>query len=113
MGPNELAWLNAALAVLSDTGLPARQQHQAFLVLIGHVRSNAEFMAGSVQGPSAKQWVSVMTKLLKKHRDCYPALIAVINSGAFAQSAEDGLEFGLKCILDGIESWVGRRGKRR
>lgn len=109
MGPNELAWLDAALGVLGDAGLPARQQHAAFLVLIGHVRSNAEFMAGTDQGPSAGQWVSVMTALLKKHRDRYPALMAAIDSGAFSQSPEDGLEFGLNCILDGIESLIGRQ----
>jgi len=110
-GPNELAWLDAALGVLGDAGLPARQQHAAFLVLIGHVRSNAEFKAGKDRGPSAGQWVSVMTALLKKHRDRYPALMAAIDSGAFSQSPEDGLEFGLECILDGIESLVGRQKK--
>lgn len=75
MGPNELAWLDAALAALAETGLPAREQHQAFLVLLGHVRSNAEFTAASAPHP--------------------------------AGSPEDGLEFGLQCILDGIESRVG------
>ncbi len=112
MGPNELEWLNAALAVLGDAGLRAREQHEAFLVLIGHVRSNAEFMAGRSQSPSAEQWVSVMAELLGRHGDRYPALIAAIDSGAFTQPPEDGVEFGLKCILDGIESRVGRRPKR-
>jgi AcrR family transcriptional regulator len=112
MGPNELEWLDAAFGVLGDTGLPARQQHQVFLVLIGLVRSNAEFTAGRAQTPSAEQWVSEMTTLLGKHRDRYPSLIAAIDSGAFSQLPEDGLEFGLKCILDGIESLVGRQGKR-
>lgn len=111
MGPNELGWLNAALRVLGDTGLPAREQHEAFLVLIGHVRSNAEFTAGRAQGPSAELWVSVMAKLLGKHRDRYPALMAAIDSGAFSQSPEDGLEFGLECILNGIESLVRKPGK--
>jgi len=109
MGPNELEWLDAALGVLGDAGLPARQQHEAFLVLIGHVRSNAEFMAARDQGPSAGQWVSVMAELLGKHRHRYPALMAAIDSGAFSQSPQDGLEFGLECILDGIESLIGRQ----
>jgi AcrR family transcriptional regulator len=111
MGPNELGWLDRALRVLSDAGLPAREQHEAFLVLIGHVRSNAEFSAGRAQGPSAELWVSVMAKLLGKHRERYPALMAVVDSGAFSQSPEDGLEFGLECILNGIESLVPRRRK--
>jgi AcrR family transcriptional regulator len=88
MGPNELEWLDAALGVLCDTGLPARQQHEAFLVLIGHVRSNAEFMAGRDQGPSAEQWVSVMAELLGKHRDRYPALWQPLIQGRSASRQE-------------------------
>jgi hypothetical protein len=49
-----------------------------------------------------------MTKLLGKQRDRYPALLNAIDSGAFSQSSEDGLEFGLACILDGIESLAQR-----
>jgi hypothetical protein len=88
MGPNALEWLDAALGVLCDTGLPARQQHEAFLVLIGHVRSNAEFMAGRDQGPSAEQWVSVMAELLGKHRDRYPALWQPLIQGRSASRQE-------------------------
>ncbi len=111
MGPNELAWLDAALAILGQTGLPAHEQHQAFLVLIGHVRSNAEFMAVRTHGPSAEQWVSAITKLLGKRSERYPNLMMAIDSGAFSQSPENGLNFGLDCILDGIESLAGRRGQ--
>ena len=111
MGPNELAWLDAALAVLACTGLRARQQHDAFLLLIGHVRSNAEFTAGGAQGLSAKQWRGAMTKLLEKERNRYSALRAAIDAGAFHQRPGAGLEFGLECILDGIESLVGKRKK--
>ena len=112
MGPNEVAWLDAALGVLNETGLPVRQQHEAFLVLIGHVRSSAEFMAVA-QDPSAGQWVSAMTKVLGDRREDYPALMAAINSGAFSARSDDGLEFGLSCILDGIESLVGKQKRTR
>jgi hypothetical protein len=111
MGPNELEWLDAALAVLAGTGLRAGHQHDAFLLLIGHIRSNAEFTAGDAQGLSAKQWRGAMTKLLGKRRDRYSALRAAIDSGAFHQRPEAGLEFGLECIVDGIESLVGRQKK--
>jgi AcrR family transcriptional regulator len=112
MGPNELAWLEAALRVLGGTGLPARQQREAFLVLIGLVRSNAEFTAATAHGPAFEHWLSVMAKLLGKHRDRYPSLIAAIDSGTFGPPSADGLEFGLKCILDGLESLVGRQERR-
>ncbi|MGC2660275.1 MAG: TetR/AcrR family transcriptional regulator, partial [Bryobacteraceae bacterium] len=111
MGPNELAWFDAALGALAETGLTAPQQHQAFLLLIGHVRTNAEFTAGEAQGLSAGEWMSGMTRLLKRYGERYPSLLAAIDSGAFNPSPNDGLDFGLECILDGIESLASKRRK--
>jgi len=113
MGPNELEWVNAVFAVLADTGLDARQQHEAFLLLIGHVRSNARSTAGKAQGLSVAQWIATTAKLAGRYPDRYSSLIAAIDSGAFSHSPEDGLKFGLECILNGIESLVRKRGKRR
>lgn len=111
MGPNELGWLDAALRALGDAGLTGAEQHEAFLLLIGHVRSNAEFSALRARGPSVGPWVSAMAKQLRRYRDRYPTLVAAIDSGAFSHSQEDGLEFGLKCILNGIESLARQRGR--
>lgn len=111
MGTNELGWLNAAFTVLGGTGLPAHEQHHAFLVLMGHVRSNAEFAAARAQGQSVDQWASETAKLLRRYRDSYPALMSVIDSGAFCPSPDDGLQFGLECILNGIESITHGRKK--
>lgn len=111
MGPNELGWLDAALRALGDAGLTGREQHEAFLLLIGHVRSNAEFRALGARSPSDAPWVSAMAKKLGRNRDRYPALVAAIDSGAFSDSREDGLKFGLECILNGIESLVRKRGR--
>jgi AcrR family transcriptional regulator len=109
MGPNELGWLNAALQELSNTGLTARQQHEAFLLLMGHIRSNAEFTAGRSRGPSTESWLSETAKLPAPFRNRYPALAAAVESGAFNQPLDDGLEFGLTCILNGIESILRKR----
>ena len=43
MGPNELSWLEAALAMLAESGLGPKEQHHAFLAIIGHVRGHATF----------------------------------------------------------------------
>ncbi|HEV8040611.1 MAG TPA: TetR/AcrR family transcriptional regulator [Bryobacteraceae bacterium] len=110
MGPNELEWLDGAFRLLGDAGLGPQEQHQAFLLLIGQVRSNAEFSAGGPRGLSARQWRTAMRKSLGKQRDRYPALMAAIDAGAFGRSPEDALEFGLNCILDGIECVVSGHG---
>ncbi|MGB6687919.1 MAG: TetR/AcrR family transcriptional regulator [Terracidiphilus sp.] len=109
LGPNELAWLDAAVGLLSASGLSAREAHQAFLVLIGHVRSHAEFTGSGGQGLPAKQWVSVTAKLLEQHSGQFPALAAAIKSGLFGSGTANSLDFGIECILDGIESLVARR----
>jgi hypothetical protein len=90
-------------------GSPRREQHGAFLALIGHIRSQAEFIAGDAQGPSAERCASFMTEVLREHRQRYPALAAAIPSCAFRPSQGDSLAFGLNCILDGIESLLTRR----
>lgn len=113
MGPNELAWFDTAIAILAKTDLPTDDQHQAFLLLIGYVRSKAEFRAVENQGPSTEQWLSEMTKLLGRHRERYPSLMTALNSGAFSQSRPDDYDFGLECILDGIERAAQKRRKQR
>jgi AcrR family transcriptional regulator len=112
MGPNELGWLDSVLGVLAETGLSGVEQYQAFLVLIGHVRSHAEFATGGAEGLSAERWESAIVRLLKGQDDRYPGLMAAISSGAFGPTPGDGLAFGLDCILDGLESLIARRARR-
>jgi AcrR family transcriptional regulator len=113
MGPNELEWFDAALSALRDAGLVGSEQMGAFHVLIGHVRSQAEFHAKEAKGLSADQWVRVTVELAAKHPERYPALMSAIESGGFTPPTSDGVGFGLKCILDGIESLARKRRKRK
>jgi len=108
MGPNELGWLNAAFLVLGRTRLEAREQHQAFLALIGHVRSSAEFAAAWKQRkPGSLELATLLLQCLER----YPALASAIESGAFAESTDDDLDFGLECILSGIKTMT--RGRKQ
>src|SRR5580658_6302347 len=43
IGPNELSWMEAALAMLAESGLGPKERHHAFLAIIGHVRGHATF----------------------------------------------------------------------
>lgn len=38
LGPNELAWMEAALAMLAESGLKPKKRYRAFFTIIGHVR---------------------------------------------------------------------------
>jgi AcrR family transcriptional regulator len=109
MGPNELAWFDAALAALSETGLTPAEQHHAFLLLIGLVRTSVQQEADSAGAGDDGDWGMAMADLMQRHGNRYPALLASIQDGAFDPSEEDSLEFGLHRVLDGLELLVSRR----
>lgn len=112
MGPLELAWADAALTALADTGLPPAERHRAFLVFLGHVRSAAQFSvrsnrARSLSGP---QWAAATATLVARDPTRFPALQEVLSAGT-GPGDGDGLEFGLGVVLDGIAALVARRAK--
>ncbi|MFI6443432.1 TetR/AcrR family transcriptional regulator [Kitasatospora sp. NPDC050543] len=107
MGPNQLAWLDAALAALSQTGLGAAQQHDAFLLIIGHIRSLAQQLVDADED-GAEEWDRLAADVLERHGHRYPALTAAIAAGAFVPQDADPLDFGLERILDGIAALTGR-----
>jgi AcrR family transcriptional regulator len=114
MGPNELDWLNAALAALRQAGLTGREQMEAFLVLVGHVRSRAEFSGGEGKGLSGAEWMQLTKDLASEQKERYAALLGAIEDRAFGPSRGEAQGFGLECILAGIEQMArGRKAKSR
>lgn len=109
MGPHQLAWLEAALDVLAGTGLSAGQQHQTFLLVIGHVRNQARQLADA-DAEGLEGWDRLTAEVLRRHRHRFPALGAAIEAGAFAPREGDPLDFGLERILDGVAALVERAG---
>lgn len=105
MGPNQLAWLDAALATLSGTGLPATQQHDVVLMVIGHVRNLAQQYADS-SAEGNQEWDQLTAEVLARHGHRFPALTAAIAAGAFAPGDGDPLDFGLERILDGVAALI-------
>lgn len=107
MGPNELSWMEAALAMLAEAGLGQKERNRAFLAIIGHVRGHATFQ----QIEAGKEWARELTQLLQSELNRYPILLDAVRSGAFSQKMDDGFEFGLDCILDGICARASKRSK--
>lgn len=111
MGPHELAWMEQVLTALDGTGLTGPERMDTAVVLTGHVRNLAQqaHAAGSAAGPEAQLLVP-LGELMWEHGDRYPALAAVLRTTAESGGEDEALEFGLRCILDGLEALIARRG---
>jgi AcrR family transcriptional regulator len=109
MGPNELAWMEAALAMLAESGLKPRDRHRAFLAVIGHVRGHATFQRIAANNKSSQRWMDDLARVLKPEAHRYPALVAALESGAFFRDPEDAFDFGLDCIVEGIRARAAKR----
>ncbi|MFF1873491.1 TetR/AcrR family transcriptional regulator [Streptomyces sp. CB03911] len=101
MGPNQLSWLDAALAALAPAGLTAAQQHDTVLLIIGHIRSLAQQLVHADE-EGDQEWNRLAGDVLERHGHRYPALAAAIAAGAFDHHGDDPLDFGLERILDGV-----------
>lgn len=115
VGPNELSWLEAAVGAFSGTNLSGAEQLDSVFALTGLIRSwtyrpaSMEQEQKPITAEMAEQWGSAVGDLVKEHAESYPALLAAISSGAFDPGTEDGAEFGLRCVLDGIGVLIGQR----
>lgn len=107
MGPNQLGWLDAALAALEPAGLSAAQRHRVFVLVVGLVRSVAQEVL-DFDADHARRWGELTGELLTRHADRFPALTAAIAEGAWAEAPADPLAFGLERLLDGIQVLVDR-----
>ncbi|ARF59144.1 TetR family transcriptional regulator [Streptomyces gilvosporeus] len=105
MGPNQLGWLDAALAALEPTGLSASQQHRIFVLVAGLVRTHAE-QSVDFDEEHNQEWNRLTGELLERHAARFPALTNAIAAGAFAPDTVDPLEFGLDRILDGVQTLI-------
>lgn len=111
IGPNELGWLEQAVAALDGTGLDGGERIDAVVVILGHVRTIAQ-QSRTPPGPprhhAQPQLGTVIAELLRTHADRYPALAAA--QGATGPGSQDtALEFGLERIFDGLGVLIARR----
>jgi AcrR family transcriptional regulator len=111
MGANELSWMEAALAMLAESGLEAREQHHAFVALIGHIRGYATFQQIGGGTNSGKEWARQMSQLLQTEKSRYPVLLDVLHSGAFSVRTTAAFDFGLDCIVLGISARIIQKGR--
>jgi hypothetical protein len=112
--PNQLRFMEWGLRALGETRLEEQEKLSAILLLTSYTRSfallrgdlAAAYEAGDPIARSAAGYGALITRLTSAEE--FPALHAVVASGAFEDGAEgiDGLDddfqFGLDRILDGV-----------
>ena len=109
LGPHETGWMEAAAALLTDTGLTAAERLDTFAALTGQVRVNAQH-AGT--GSSSEQHIVVaITNVLTDHADQFPALAQTMAEAAADTDRDHAFDFGLERILDGLQALIETREK--
>ncbi|MEV6767208.1 TetR/AcrR family transcriptional regulator [Nocardia sp. NPDC051030] len=111
MGPNEMSWMEAALAVLADSLLTPGERIDSVVLLIGHARSLVPFMTGADDGDAEARVAREITAVLAAHADRYPYIAATYAEQAAAADPgrNNALAFGIDRILDGLGALMASR----
>ena len=114
--PNGVAWMEAGLASLADTGLDEGEKLSVILLLSGHVRNEVTLMAdiGAAAAASGELNVSgAWSRLIKNVTDAerFPALHRALASGVLDEDDDPDEDFGwrLERVLDGVDALVRER----
>ncbi|GAA3438109.1 TetR/AcrR family transcriptional regulator [Kutzneria kofuensis] len=104
-GPNELGWVERALQALDGVAMDGGQMMDVVVALTGQIRVIVEQSAGTSEEDIAAGW----TKVLATRQEQFPHVTKALLSSAQHGSRDQGLEFGLERILDGVELHLSRQ----
>jgi len=104
-GPREVGWTESAVAALEGTGLDGAERMDAVFLLSGHIRNTQSGATAGTQPWTAEKH---LRSILHEHRDRFPALHEAARSTG-GTSRDNGWDFGLNRILDGLEVLIGQR----
>ena len=110
LGPNELAWMEQGLAALGDSGLRGGEQLDSILVITSHVRNIAQqstTFPGHSVGLTEEEVTQSLAEILSTESGRFPNLAAALRTADGSEN--QGLEFGLDRILDGLEQLISAR----
>jgi AcrR family transcriptional regulator len=112
LGPNGLAGTERLLAVLATTGLDERHKIQALVAVSNYVQGSTRLLieasqAASRTGLSDEQFWAAQEPFLTEFlaRGDHPHLLRTMDAGVW-ESGDDGFQFGLDCLLDGIQKRI-------
>ncbi|RDI52923.1 TetR/AcrR family transcriptional regulator [Nocardia mexicana] len=110
LGPNEMEWMEAALAPLAGTGLTGAERLDTVVLLNGHARSLVHQTARLGYENTEAELARAVGEVVAAHADRYPEVVA-----AFAESDPTGpdnaLDYGIDRILDGVAALIATRAR--
>jgi len=118
VGPNSLAWMEAALAGLDGTGLREDEKLSVLMLVGGYVRNESVLMSDLEAGmrangvgpeESLRRYAAALGALTDAER--HPAITRLLGSGVFeyGDEVDADFDFGLDRVLDGIEVLIESR----
>jgi AcrR family transcriptional regulator len=110
LGPNELTWMERGIAALTGTGLTGGEQMDSILVITSHVRNIAQqstTFPGHTTGLTEEDMQESLSQILATEAERFPHLTTALRTAAGSEN--QGLEFGLQRILDGLELLISGR----
>jgi AcrR family transcriptional regulator len=112
--PGQLAWLESGLRTLDGSGLPPTDRMSVVLMTLSYVRGEAQLHttmakanrdAGLSAAEADRRYARTVVSLIDADR--FPATMAVFT--APEPGGDEGFDFGLARLLDGVEALVARR----
>lgn len=108
MGPNEVAWVEAATGALAGLGLSPYEQLDAVFLVSAHLRATQAMTTYGVL-----PWTldlperDTLEGLRNQHENRFPALTEL--AATAADPGHSAFEFGLARILDGLDLLISQR----
>jgi hypothetical protein len=102
--------MDRGIRALADSGLSGGEQFDSILVITSHVRNIAQqapTLPGHTTGLTEEDINQALAEILTTEAARFPGLAAAMQTAA--SNENQGLEFGLDRILDGLEVLITAR----
>jgi AcrR family transcriptional regulator len=115
-GPNKMAWIEAGLQTIADTGLDGGEMLEIIFSAYVYVHGSAQVFSlwEREEAPSWTTRSPLMQRVARNDR--FPILNTILASGALDKADEEepdeSFAFGLQRMLDGIEAYINARSSR-
>lgn len=114
--PNNLAWMDAALAVMRATPLTMNERVGALLLVSGQIRFEATVNRGYSISNQSMGLTPQQRDVADAHiistlvtPEAFPSLYEAIRAGVFEPDEDNPFSFGLARVLDGLEAYMAGR----